>query len=149
VKQLRARTAVVTGAASGIGLALVEAFVAEGMRVVMSDVDEPRLAAEARRLADAGAPVHAVAVDVRDPEAVDALGRAAVDRSIDGGGERRGRDRPGTRLRVHGRPPHGRGRGAAARDPRGARRRVRLTLRYGMSTVAACSTIPIASRGRT
>ena len=36
---LGGRTAVVTGAASGIGLALAERFAAEGMTVVMSDVD--------------------------------------------------------------------------------------------------------------
>jgi NAD(P)-dependent dehydrogenase (short-subunit alcohol dehydrogenase family) len=78
--ELGGRTAVVTGAASGIGLAVAEAFVAEGMRVVMADVDEERLGTEAARLADEGAEVHAVAVDVRDPDAVERLGRAAVDR---------------------------------------------------------------------
>src|SRR5262245_9137912 len=50
------------------------------MRVVMGDVDEPRLAAEAARLRGAGAPVHAMAVDVSDPESVERLGRAAIDR---------------------------------------------------------------------
>ena len=40
MERLDGRVAVVTGAASGIGLAIVEAFVAAGMRVVMADVDE-------------------------------------------------------------------------------------------------------------
>jgi NAD(P)-dependent dehydrogenase (short-subunit alcohol dehydrogenase family) len=80
VHQLEGRVAVVTGAASGIGLAVVEAFVAEGMRVVMADLDEERLAAEAARLRDQGGEVHFAAVDVRDHEAVDAVGRVAVDR---------------------------------------------------------------------
>ena len=40
MREFRDRVAVVTGAASGIGLALVEAFVAEGMHVVMADIDE-------------------------------------------------------------------------------------------------------------
>jgi NAD(P)-dependent dehydrogenase (short-subunit alcohol dehydrogenase family) len=80
MKQLERRTAVVTGAASGIGLAVTEAFVAEGMRVVMSDLDASRLDEEAARLADGGHIVHAVAADVRDPEAVDRLGQSAVDR---------------------------------------------------------------------
>jgi NAD(P)-dependent dehydrogenase (short-subunit alcohol dehydrogenase family) len=79
METLEGRTAVVTGAASGIGLAVVEAFVAEGMRVVMSDINAEELKAQARRLAEGGAPVHPVVTDVRDPEAVDALGRAALD----------------------------------------------------------------------
>ena len=80
--QLVGRTAVVTGAAGGIGLATVEAFVAEGMRVLMADVDEARLDVEAGRLRGDGrrADVHAVAVDVRDPASVDRLAQAAVER---------------------------------------------------------------------
>ena len=64
----------------GIALAIVEAFVAGGMQVVMADVDEHRVGAEATGLGDEGADVHAVTVDVRDPDAVDRLGRAAVER---------------------------------------------------------------------
>jgi NAD(P)-dependent dehydrogenase (short-subunit alcohol dehydrogenase family) len=80
--QLEGRTAVVTGAASGIGLAIVETLVAEGMQVVMADVDEDCLDAEAARLRSGGdhAEVHTVAVDVRDPDAVDRLAEAAVER---------------------------------------------------------------------
>ena len=78
--QLEGRTAVVTGAASGIGLAVVEAFVGEGMRVVMADIDDERLRSHAARLAEQGAEVLAVAVDVRDPDAVERLGAAAMDR---------------------------------------------------------------------
>jgi NAD(P)-dependent dehydrogenase (short-subunit alcohol dehydrogenase family) len=80
MEHLEGRTAVVTGAASGIGLSVVEAFVAEGMRVVMADLDEASLHTHAARLADAGAQVLAVVADVTDPDAVEAAGRAAVDR---------------------------------------------------------------------
>jgi NAD(P)-dependent dehydrogenase (short-subunit alcohol dehydrogenase family) len=73
------RVAVVTGAASGIGLALSERFAAEGMRVVMADVEAPALAAAADRLADRGAEVLPVATDVSKAEQVDAL----RDRTLD------------------------------------------------------------------
>jgi NAD(P)-dependent dehydrogenase (short-subunit alcohol dehydrogenase family) len=80
VRQLRGRVAVVTGAASGIGLAIAEAFVAEGMRVVMADVDEDGLHGQAERLRADGDDVLAVGADVRDPSAVARLGRAATER---------------------------------------------------------------------
>jgi NAD(P)-dependent dehydrogenase (short-subunit alcohol dehydrogenase family) len=78
VKELRDRVAVVTGAASGIGLAVAEAFVEEGMRVVMADIDEDRLGAEAARLQGNGADVVPVPADVRDSQSVDAVGRSVM-----------------------------------------------------------------------
>lgn len=70
LQELEGKIAVVTGAASGIGLALTERFVAEGMRVVMADVEEPRLVGEASRLASSGADVYAVLTDVTVPDDV-------------------------------------------------------------------------------
>lgn len=49
--ELQGKTAVVTGAASGIGLALSERFLGEGMSVVMADVEAPVLEEQAARLA--------------------------------------------------------------------------------------------------
>lgn len=80
MRELAGRTAIVTGAASGIGLAVVEAFLAEGMRVVLVDVNDDLLQEHSRRLADAGGEVLAFAADVRDPDALERAGRAAVDR---------------------------------------------------------------------
>jgi NAD(P)-dependent dehydrogenase (short-subunit alcohol dehydrogenase family) len=80
MEQLEGRTAVVTGAASGIGLAVVEAFTAEGMQVVMADIDEESLRSHATRLSDQGGEVLAVGVDVRDPDAVEGVAAAAVER---------------------------------------------------------------------
>lgn len=77
---LRDKVAVVTGGASGIGLAIVEAFVAEGMRVVLGDVDEATLAASVAQLRGEGADVHGVPVDVTDAASVDALGTAVLER---------------------------------------------------------------------
>jgi NAD(P)-dependent dehydrogenase (short-subunit alcohol dehydrogenase family) len=80
VEHLEGRTAVVTGAASGIGLATTEAFVAEGMNVVMTDLDEQALQDQAARLADGGARVQALVADVREPDDLVRAGRAAVER---------------------------------------------------------------------
>ena len=39
MKELQGKVAVVTGAASGIGRAMADRFVAEGMKVVLADVE--------------------------------------------------------------------------------------------------------------
>ena len=74
LNDLTDRNAVVTGAASGIGLAVTEAFVAAGMRVLMTDRDDALVASHAERLADGGAAVRAMTVDVTDPDAVERAG---------------------------------------------------------------------------
>ena len=75
---LNDRTAVITGAASGIGLALTERCLAEGMSVVMADVEADRLTAESDRLLGHGASVTPFVCDVSDAEQVAALRDAAV-----------------------------------------------------------------------
>ncbi len=50
MQELEGRTAVVTGAASGMGLAFTEAFLERGMAVVMADVEVPALAATSGEL---------------------------------------------------------------------------------------------------
>jgi NAD(P)-dependent dehydrogenase (short-subunit alcohol dehydrogenase family) len=79
MQELHGRVAVVTGAASGIGLAITEEFVRQGMRVVMADLDQQRLDSHRRRLADDGAQVVSTLLDVRDPAAVAAAGQSAID----------------------------------------------------------------------
>jgi len=73
VKNFRDRVAVVTGAASGIGLALAERFAAEGMKVVMADIEAGALATAAAELRRHGAAVLATRVDVSRPEDVERL----------------------------------------------------------------------------
>jgi NAD(P)-dependent dehydrogenase (short-subunit alcohol dehydrogenase family) len=79
MEQLEGRVAVVTGAASGIGLAVVEAFVAEGMRVVLTDRDEDALALHITRLRDEGADVRSMTADVSDAASVEAVGRFVIE----------------------------------------------------------------------
>uniref|UniRef100_UPI0035CA911E SDR family NAD(P)-dependent oxidoreductase n=1 Tax=uncultured Methylobacterium sp. TaxID=157278 RepID=UPI0035CA911E len=75
------RAAVVTGAASGIGLAAAKAFAGAGMNVWLADLPGDALdAARAAVAALAAVEVRAVAVDVGRREAVDAL-RDAVERT--------------------------------------------------------------------
>jgi NAD(P)-dependent dehydrogenase (short-subunit alcohol dehydrogenase family) len=71
------RTVVVTGAARGLGAAIVQAFVAAGARVAALDRDADSLAAAE---APGAAPALSLAVDVSDHDAVDAaLGRVAAE----------------------------------------------------------------------
>ena len=70
MEQLSGRVAVVTGGASGIGLALARAFVAEGMRVVIADVEEPALS---RACDELGGGVRGVVCDMTDVDSVRGL----------------------------------------------------------------------------
>jgi NAD(P)-dependent dehydrogenase (short-subunit alcohol dehydrogenase family) len=70
MKEFRDRVAVVTGGASGIGKALAKAFLGEGMKVVIADVEEPALKATCEEL---GGEVMGVVTDVSDPAPVQAL----------------------------------------------------------------------------
>jgi NAD(P)-dependent dehydrogenase (short-subunit alcohol dehydrogenase family) len=80
LKTLTDKVAVVTGAAGGIGRAMVRAFVAEGMNVVMAGIDEGRLNAAAGEFRKAGADVAVVTADVSRADQVAALAHETVER---------------------------------------------------------------------
>jgi NAD(P)-dependent dehydrogenase (short-subunit alcohol dehydrogenase family) len=77
VNAFEGKTAVVTGAASGIGFGLAERFAAEGMNVVMADVERPALEQAAEQLHARGATVLALPTDVTDADGVDRLAAGA------------------------------------------------------------------------
>ena len=79
MEELHGRVAVVTGAASGIGFGMAERFGAEGMKVVLADVEEPALAEAEKKLNDAGVTTLLVATDVSKWEDVAALAGKAFD----------------------------------------------------------------------
>lgn len=74
METLTAKNAVVTGAASGIGLALARRFVNEGMRVVLADIDQGALDTAQRGL---GAQVLTQVTDVASQRSVDELAQRA------------------------------------------------------------------------
>ncbi|HEY3833855.1 MAG TPA: SDR family NAD(P)-dependent oxidoreductase [Acidimicrobiia bacterium] len=79
MKVFEGRVAVVTGGASGIGLALAHRFGRAGMKVVLGDVEAPALERAVAELASVGVDATGVPCDVTDPAQMDALARAALD----------------------------------------------------------------------
>ena len=77
--ELGGKTAVITGAASGIGLATVRVLGREGMRVVMADLDAERLREAADACVAEGLAVHPVPTDVSDFSAVRHLADVSYD----------------------------------------------------------------------
>lgn len=79
MKHFAGKTAVVTGAASGMGRAFAERFAAEGMKVVLADIEAPALETAVAQLREAGHDVIGVHTDVSQQESLDALAQQAVD----------------------------------------------------------------------
>lgn len=99
VKVLDGKVCMVTGAGSGIGAATSQVLHEAGATVVLTDVDEDALQAQADRL-DPGPQAVAMVLDVRDRQAVQAVVEAIVDRfgRLDGAFNNAGIMRAWTRL---------------------------------------------------
>jgi NAD(P)-dependent dehydrogenase (short-subunit alcohol dehydrogenase family) len=79
MRAFEGKVAVVTGAASGIGLGLATRFAQEGMKVVLADIEEPALEAAVTQLRRAEHDVLGVTTDVSKAESVEALARKTLD----------------------------------------------------------------------
>jgi NAD(P)-dependent dehydrogenase (short-subunit alcohol dehydrogenase family) len=79
MRTLAGKVVVVTGGASGIGLALAGRFHAEGAQLVLSDVDERALGEAVAGLGGAAAGVAGVRADVTAPASMEELRAAALD----------------------------------------------------------------------
>ncbi|MGX1097548.1 L-iditol 2-dehydrogenase [Amorphus sp. MBR-141] len=78
MKRLDGRSAIVTGAARGIGRAFAEAYVREGATVAIADIDLERATATAREIGEAA---YAVRLDVTDQASIDAAVETVVARA--------------------------------------------------------------------
>jgi NAD(P)-dependent dehydrogenase (short-subunit alcohol dehydrogenase family) len=79
MEELSGKVAVVTGAASGIGLSLARRFADEGMKLVLADIEGATLEAAAATLPE-GTETATTVCDVSKPEQVDGLRDLALDR---------------------------------------------------------------------
>jgi D-sorbitol dehydrogenase (acceptor) len=73
--RLQGKTALITGAARGIGLAFARAYLAEGAQVAIADINLP--AAE-RAVVELGSKAHAIALDVTKQDSIDAAFAEAI-----------------------------------------------------------------------
>ena len=79
METLENKTAVVTGAASGIGLAMVRRFARAGAKLVLSDIDDSKLDRALEEVIGLGATAVAVTTDVADEAQNHSLFETAID----------------------------------------------------------------------
>ncbi len=80
MKNFKGKVAVVTGAASGIGRALVAQFAAKGMKVVLADVEQETLAQAEAKFKKQGATILAVPTNVSQAGQIESLAQKTLER---------------------------------------------------------------------
>jgi 3-oxoacyl-[acyl-carrier protein] reductase len=80
MQSLDGQVAIITGAASGIGLGIATVLRAEGAAIVVADMDADRAAAAAAGLSPDGEQALSIGVDVRDPDDMTRMAEAALSR---------------------------------------------------------------------
>lgn len=80
MQNLNGKVAVVTGGASGIGHAMATRFAAEGMKLVLVDIEAGPLAEAAKAFESEGVEVLTQQIDVSDPDKMDALAAKTLER---------------------------------------------------------------------
>jgi len=78
MKEFSGKVAVITGAASGIGLGIARKAVKEGMKVVLADIEKEALNKTEEELKSAGAEVISVVTDVSKLENIEALAQITI-----------------------------------------------------------------------
>ncbi|MDP6071740.1 MAG: SDR family NAD(P)-dependent oxidoreductase [SAR202 cluster bacterium] len=79
MRVFKGKVAVVTGAASGIGLAMASRFAHEGMKVVLADVEDDALDAAVSDLKESEYDVMGVVTDVSDADSIRNLARTTLE----------------------------------------------------------------------
>jgi NAD(P)-dependent dehydrogenase (short-subunit alcohol dehydrogenase family) len=79
MRDIKGKTAIVTGAASGIGLGIAKALAHAGANIVLADLRPEPLELARKAIETIGVRAIGVTVDVSDPESVAAAGKAALD----------------------------------------------------------------------
>jgi NAD(P)-dependent dehydrogenase (short-subunit alcohol dehydrogenase family) len=78
MRDLKGKTAIVTGAASGIGLGIAKALAGAGANLVLADLRPDPLEAARQSIEALGATATTVTIDVSDPASVEAAAQAAI-----------------------------------------------------------------------
>ena len=79
MRDFKGKTAIVTGAASGIGLGIAKALARAGANIVLADLRAEPLEAARQAIEAIGVRAVGVTVDVSDPASIEAAGKAALD----------------------------------------------------------------------